>query len=461
MKQISHPPRAVDLMLVEDTPSLQMLYRTVLRKAGYPAVCASTGEDALEQFATHKPKVVLLDLMLPDRDGLSVMSDMLRQQPGTRVIVISANGAISNAVEATRRGAHDFLVKPLGDTRLVGAVASAMSDCRREAQRLTPVPTDLLTAGDGVFQGNSAAIVRVRAQVEAVAGSMAPVVIQGESGTGRFACAELIHASSPRARERLVTVNCRGVTPGHLWDELFGKGGDAPRTRGALARALGGSLLLLEPQDMPAEVQAGLLQVLREGQFPTGTGDDAQAFDFRLISVVQNDLFEAQRAGRMCEDLCYRLAVLSIDMPPLRDRIDDIGLLTEQYLKSVAQQEGKAFERLAPDVVPALAAREWRGNLRELTNVLRQAIVLNDGQELTGSMLPHAPAGKAQPAQPQDSTLPVLDALAGLTMAEIERKVIEAAIERHGGSIPQAARELDIAPSTIYRKRDVWDAQDR
>lgn len=461
MKQITHPPRQVDLMLVEDTPSLQMLYSTVLRKAGYPAVCASTGADALEQFAAYKPKVVLLDLMLPDRDGLSVMSDMLRQQPGTRIIVISANGAISNAVEATRRGAHDFLVKPLGDTRLVGAVASAMSDSRREAQRLTPVPADLLTAGDGVFVGNSAAIARVRAQVAAVAGSMAPVVIQGESGTGRFACAELIHATSPRARERLVTVNCRGAPPGHLWDELFGRGGNTPRTRGALARAQGGSLLLLEPQDMPMEVQAGLLQVLREGQFPASTGEEAQALDFRLISIVQNDLFKAQHAGRMCEDLSYRLAVLSIDMPPLCDRIDDISPLTEQYLKCVAQQEGKAFQRLAPDVVPALAAREWPGNLRELTNVLRQAIVLHDGPELCGSMLPTGIASTAATLSQQEPALPLLDALAGLTMAQIERRVIESTIERHGGSIPQAARELDIAPSTIYRKRDTWDAQDR
>ncbi len=459
MNNTSPPTDTHSLMLVEDTPSLQMLYRTVLRKAGYPAICATTGAEALAQFEEHRPQVVLLDLMLPDRDGLSVMSDILRLEPDTRIVVITADGAISKAVEATRRGAHDYLVKPLGDRRLVSAVATALNGARQASQVQTRLPADPLTLG--VFDGNSAAIERVRAQVAALAGSMANVVIQGEGGTGRCACAEQLHSNSPRARRPMVTVSCSGASSERLWKDLFGLDQTGPQARSALARAQGGSLVLYEPQDMPQDIQTAMLKVLSEGLLPPGPDGEQEVVDFRLISVTGHDLRSAPREDGFNAELSYRLAVLSIDMPPLRKRADDIPLLARTYMGHLARQEGKDFTQIAPDALAALTERDWPGNLRELTNVLRQAVVLHDGPELRAEMLPSALPGSApEPVQEEPVDDP-LDAFAGLTLAQMERQVIEAVIERHGGSVPQAARELDIAPSTIYRKRDAWEASER
>ncbi len=452
MTRQDQPVRLGDVLLVEDTPSLQMLYRTVLRKAGFPPLSAMTGAEALELFAENLPRVVLLDLMLPDTDGLSVMNEMLRQQPETRVIVISANGSISNAVEATRAGAHDFLVKPLGDLRLVSAVANAMGASKRRASQKPVLSRDLMTFGDRAFLGRSPAIRRVREQTSAIAGSLAPVFILGESGTGKCACAEMIHARSPRARGKMVLISCRGQPHAVLEQTLFGPEVAANgMVGGALARAHGSSLYLENPEALPLPLQDRLLALLDSGRITPVGGSAPQPLDIRLICSAPRD----PREENLRDDLFYRLFVIALHMPPLRARREDIPFLAQSLLGEVAQQERKRFTRLSQDALDALARQPWPGNLRELANVLRQAVVLNSGPILTRAMLePHL---RAAPDTDQPAPAPPEDALAGLTMAEIERRVIEAAIERHGGSVPQAARELDIAPSTIYRKRDSWD----
>lgn len=443
--------RTGDVLLVEDTPSLQMLYRTVLRRAGYPPLCANTGREALEHFAEHLPRVVLLDLMLPDTDGFSVMSAMLRQSPETRVIVISANGSISNAVEATRRGAHDFLVKPLGDLRLVSAVANALSANRRRAGRAPLANRDMMAVGDSVFLGRSPAIRRLHQQVDAVANSLSPAFILGESGTGKCACAEMIHARSPRAARKLVVLNCRGQVASDIETALFGKDvPDGPPVCGALAQAQGSTLYLENPQDLPLPLQERLLKILDTGEYTPISGGAAQPLDIRLICAAPRD----PRADGLSEDLFYQLFVVALHMPALRERRADIALLAQHLLGRIAQQERKDFTHLSEDALDMLARQTWPGNLRELANVLRQAVVLHRGPVLTAALLempPHSPPAPTCAAPPEEM-------LAGLTMADIERRVIEAAIARHGGSVPQAARELDIAPSTIYRKRDAWEA---
>lgn len=449
------PVRTGDLLLVEDTPSLQMLYRTILRKAGYPPICASTGAEAVELFTHHLPRVVLMDLMLPDTDGLTVMAAMLQMQPDTRVIVMSASGTVVNAVEATRRGAHDFLVKPLGDLRMVTAVAHALSLTSQIAARSLPVAQDLLRVTSSVFLGQSPAIKRVLQQVDAVAHSLAPVFLLGANGTGKCACAELIHSKSARADRKMVIVNCRGTEADEIEHTLFsGLGQDgAIQSRGALMQAQGSTLYLVNPHDMPLALQDRLLKIIGTGYLPASGDSAAQPFDNRLICASDTDPQQEVANGTLREELFYRLFVIPFHMPSLDDRSADIPVIAEHMLSQIAQQEGRSVLHLEADAIAALARQSWPGNLRQLANLLRQAVVLNAGPALTHAMIEPLLAAR-RPARPDDSRPE--NGLAGLTMAEIERRVIEACIARHDGSVPQAARELDLAPSTIYRKRDAW-----
>lgn len=451
------------LLLVEDTPSLQMLYATVLRKAGYKPMLAASGAEALTKFAEHRPRVVLLDLMLPDADGLMVMREMLEMQPETRIIVITANGSVTNAIDATREGAHDFLVKPLGDIRMIGAVASAFADLREEV-RLTVHDATRIDALDRAFMGRSDAMQDVHNRIDAVARSTAPVFILGESGTGKELCARALHLKSARAAQRFVTLNCSAADPEQLEIELFGQTGpksgrgqsQQQARAGAIARADGGTLFVQNIQDMSPELQAAFLRFKQRSSFAP-VGDTRQIkVDVRLICTASRDPTEDMRAGRLREDLYYRLFVIPITVPPLRERGTDIHLLAHHYLAQIAAEEGKAFDRFSPDVLDLFLTLPWPGNVRELINVLRHAVILHDGAVVTREMLPPSLANLPGPRQPA----PVdtgNDPFAGLTMAQIEERAITAAIARHGGSVPRAARELDIAPSTIYRKREQWD----
>ncbi len=447
------------LMLVEDTPSLQMLYRAVLNKAGFKPFCASTGEEAVRLFSARKPSVVLLDLGLPDRDGLSLLTEMLQAAPETRVIVITANGSVDKAVEATRKGAHDFLVKPLGDVRLVSTVANAMTEYRTmsDKQGRDPAHAQLCQS---TFIARSAPMREVQSIIAALARSSAPVFIRGASGTGKKACASIIHLRSARASRPFVAVDCALPDPHALEAALFGTGtSDGEAGASALHRVQGGTLFLRAPEMLPAELQTRLLCVLDAGVDPDQRSTRAP-LDFRVICASRNDPQQAMQAQQLRDDLYYRLYVLPLTLPPLDARGEDLPLLAEHFLQDIATQEAKSFSRIAPDAKARLQRHDWKGNLHELRNILRQAVVLHDGPELTAAMLsalPDAPAASPHtPPAPPD-----LDhALSGKTLAEIEAFAIRAAIARHGGSIPRAAQELDIAPSTIYRRRNDWSDQD-
>lgn len=443
------------LMLVEDTPSLMMLYSLVLRKAGFPPICAETGADALAKFEQHKPGVVLLDLLLPDIDGMTLLRKMLAAAPRTRIIVITADGSINKAIEATRQGAHDFLVKPLGDQRLVGTVASALKEYGAMHDSLAK---GAATAELNPFfrLGTTAPTLRLREQIAAVARSNAPVFLLGERGSGKKTVARMIHQDSVRAKGPFITLNCAAFDPDDLEAELFGAPGPEPGgRRGAFQAATGGTLLIENPRDMPRSVQDRLYSILQTGMYaPSETGPPS-ALDLRLMCSARTHPNEDMRAGRLSEDLYYRLFVLPLVVPPLRERSADIVPFATHLLGTIAKEEGKRFSMISPCAAAALSTRSWKGNLRELMNALRHAVVLHDGPKLTEQMLPaEISASDATPTVQRNATLEEM--MAGMTMGEIERRAMRAAIARHDGSIPRAARELDIAPSTIYRKRDGW-----
>ena len=453
------PPKRPAVLLVEDTPSLQMLYRMVLTKVGCPPVCAASGAEALSKFEKHRPGVVLLDLMLPDMDGMTLLHQMLTLAPRTRIVVITANASIDKAIEATRKGAHDFLVKPLGDQRLVSTVTNALNVFTAQNRTSTAPQGSLLDLSPYFRHAKSEPMQRLCSQIAAVARSMAPVFILGEQGSGKKTVARMVHAESPRAARPFVTVNCALHDPPSLEAELFGRAKHVGPEQGAIFGANGGTLLIENPQDMPLHLQTWLLSILQNGIDSRSDAPPPEPIDLRLVCSARTHPGDAVRTGTLSADLYYHMFVIPLQVPALRDRGDDIIPFARNLVTLISRQEGKRFTGISAAAAAHLAQLPWPGNLRELINVLRHAVVLHDGPELTQQMLPEGLVAAATDATriPSDtSALTLEDAMAGLSMAEIEERAVRAAIARHDGSIPRAARELDIAPSTIYRKRDVW-----
>ncbi|HSF65289.1 MAG TPA: sigma-54 dependent transcriptional regulator, partial [Paracoccaceae bacterium] len=323
------------ILLVEDTLSLQMVYRSVLIAAGHTVRVAATAAEGLAQFRAVSPRIVLLDLMLPDRDGLDLMADMLRERPGTRVIVITANGSIGKAVEAMRAGAHDFLVKPFDEQRFLAAIDNAAP--RAPAER-PPAP--------GGFIGSSAPMARVLATIRSVAPSMATVFITGESGTGKELCALAVHQMSARATGPFIALNCGAIPADLLESEVFGhmKGsftGAISDKPGAAAAADGGTLFLDEVCEMLPALQTKLLRFLQTSTVQPVGATRPRKVNVRIVCATNRDPMEAVRRGQFREDLYYRLFVVPIHMPPLRDRDGDAVEIAEAALAHFAAEEGR------------------------------------------------------------------------------------------------------------------------
>ena len=453
-----------ELLLVEDTPSLQMVYRAVLHGAGHRVRTAATADEGLSAFREMRPPVVLLDLMLPDRDGLDLMRDMLALRPDAAVIVITANGSINKAVEAMRAGAHEFLVKPFDETRFLHAIDNALAS-------VAPEPVAAVTTDDappGEFIGTSPAMLRVYAQIRSVARSMATVFITGESGTGKELCAQAVHELSNRATGPFIPLNCGAIPSELLESEVFGhlKGsftGAISDKIGAAAAADGGTLFLDEICELDLNLQTKLLRFLQTSTIQPVGATRPRKVNVRIVCATNRDPMDAVRRGQFREDLYYRLHVIPIRMPPLRDRGGDILAIARAALARFAAEEGRAFQALEPAVEAQFLRLSWPGNVRQLLNVIRNVVVMNEGERVTLPMLPidlHHEIERAQAAPsapvPADRPHVTLDGLIGRPLAEIERMVIEETIARHGGSVPKAARVLEVAPSTLYRKIEGW-----
>ncbi|MFN6977716.1 MAG: sigma-54-dependent transcriptional regulator [Gemmobacter sp.] len=454
------------LLLIEDTASLQLVYRSVLETAGHRVSIAGNAAQGLTVWRAEAPSVVLLDLMLPDRDGLSVMREMLDERPGARVVVITSNGSISKAVEAMRAGAHDFLVKPFDERRFLGAVENALR-AGGAAAAAPPRAPRRTGAVIGAFVGTSAPMQAVYDKIVSVARSMATVFITGESGTGKEIAAQAIHDLSPRARGPFIALNCGAIPPDLLESEVFGhvRGsftGAVADKPGAAAAADGGTLFLDEVCEMDLALQPKLLRFLQTSAVTPVGATRPRKVDVRIVCATNRDPLEAVRRGAFREDLYYRLFVVPIHMPPLRVRGDDVIAIAQGALLRFAAEERRAFTALDPAVEDLFRALPWPGNVRQVLNVIRNVVVLNDGPVVTLDMLPpdlgQGASPALRPALPDSAPPPgALDTLiAGRTLAEIEQMVIEAAVARADGSLPQAARALGVAASTLYRKREAW-----
>jgi DNA-binding NtrC family response regulator len=466
--------RPAPLLLVEDTQSLQVLYRSVLVRAGHEVASATTASDALRLFAQSEINIVLLDLVLPDRDGLSLMKDMLDLRPDTAVIVMTAHGSVGRAVEAMRAGAHEFLVKPFDEARLLSAVAnvpgSPIASAPRRAARAQTASADAPDSltGSG-FIGSSEVMERLHQKISSVARSMATVFITGESGTGKELCALAVHAASPRATGPFIALNCGAIPQDLLESEVFGhmKGsftGAISDKPGAAAAADGGTLFLDEICEMAPALQTKLLRFLQTSTVVPVGATRPRKVNVRIICATNRDPLDAVRRGEFREDLYYRLFVVPLHMPPLRDRGEDVLEIAETALARFSREEGKPFDGLDAPVRALFRALPWPGNVRQVLNVIRNIVVLNEGGLVTLDMLPDTLDRQIDPAPPRGiAPLPApsalsLDDLIGRPLAEIERAVIEATLARHGGSVPRAARVLELSPSTLYRKIEGWKA---
>lgn len=469
------------VLLVEDTPSLSLVYETVLKKAGYPVTTAFTAAEAMEAHKAANGQVVLLDLMLPDGDGLDVLKEMTRDDPLGKRIVITANGSINRAVEAMRGGAFDFLVKPFDERRLVAAVNNARAAIRIEAAK--PRARPATRADENAYQGfigGSEPMRRIYEMIEGIGRSTATVFITGESGTGKEVAAQAIHEVSSRVDGPFLPLNCGAIPKDLLESEVFGhlKGsftGALADKPGAAAVADGGTLFLDEICEMDLALQTKLLRFLQTSLITPVGATTPRKVDVRIVCATNRDPADEVRAGRFREDLFYRLHVVPIHLPPLRERGDDVIQIAENFLIKFSQEEGKAFQRLGDEATRLFRSMRWPGNVRQLQNVIRNIVVLNDGAEVALNMLPQglreseAIAAPPQPMQATSAPISMHDhakghanlaarvaPLVGETLADVERTFIEATIEEFRGSIPRAARALDLSPSTLYRKREAW-----
>ena len=454
------------LLLIEDTPSLQMVYESVLRNAGYDVQTEETAAGGLDKFLKLKPNVVLLDLLLPDRDGLELMKDCLAANPATRFIVITANGSINRAVEAMRAGAYEFLLKPFNEQRFLFAIENALAEAGR--QNTEKAPSRNLEPING-FIGTSETMKKVYANIRTVASSMATVFISGESGTGKEICAQAIHSLSDRASGPFVPLNCGAIPSDLLESEVFGhlRGsftGAIADKPGAAAAADGGTLFLDEICEMDLNLQTKLLRFLQTSMINPVGSVRARKVNVRIVCATNRDPLEQVQRGEFRKDLYYRLHVVPIHLPPLRERDDDVIEIADDALHKFSKEENRVFESFSEEVKMLFRRMVWPGNVRQLLNVIRNVVVLNDAKTVTRSMLPadiHHELELMTPAnavsEQTDNPQVVVDGLIGKTLGEIEYLVIKETLAQHGGSIPKAARVLDVSPSTLYRKIANWE----
>jgi DNA-binding NtrC family response regulator len=455
------------LLLVEDTPSIMRLYHEVLKKLDVELLTAENGARALEILDDTIPEIVLLDVELPDINGIDILRRIRARNLPSAVIVVTAHGSVKVAVEAMREGAYDFIIKPFPPDRLIVTVRNALE--RRQLQTLAAANE---IVKEGRFYGLIGASLPMRAVyhvIESAASSRATVFISGESGTGKELCAQAIHQLSPRRDGPFVAVNCGAIPRELMESEMFGhvKGaftGAIGNRDGAITRARGGTVFLDEICEMDLSLQVKVLRVIQSGEFQKVGGSDTEHADVRYVCATNRDPWGEVQAGRFREDLYYRLHVVPCAMPPLRERDDDVLLIARHFLTLYAQEEGKEFADFDEAAVRALCRYPWPGNIRELQNVLRNAVLFNQGRVVTEAMLSRldAHAAPRQPAIAALAPMPRNSPASGGAVKPlwlVEKEAIEEAIALSGGNVPRAAALLEINPSTIYRRKAEWEKE--
>ena len=443
-------------LVVDDERNMRLLLAELLTSEGYAVVEAGDGRTALAALAAEPPPdLVLLDLKLPDASGLDLLEHAMAARPALPVVVLTAHGTIDAAVGAMRRGAFDFLVKPVDVSRMRELVRRVRGSGElTDRARLTGPRVDGAGADGPAIVGAARGLRDVLATIHKVAATDASVLISGESGTGKELIARALHSNSHRKGGPFVSINCAALPETLLESELFGfeKGsftGAHARKLGTFELAAGGTLFLDEIGDMAPALQAKILRALQERKITRIGGDRELDVDVRLISATHHDLPAAIAAGRFRGDLYYRLNVIAVHLPPLRERRDDIPELVRHFAEKSAARHGRAFAGFSEAAIEALREHAWPGNIRELENAVEKGTLLGE-DVMVASLGPATPSSvrRAAPATAVSSGASTLkDAV-----ASAERQAIVDALAAAGGNKRQAARLLDVSYKTLFNK---------
>jgi NtrC-family two-component system response regulator AlgB len=439
----------VRVLVIDDEESIRKMLRVCLEGAGYRVTLAPNGEAGVAAAKRAPPDVALVDLRLGGMDGIAVTRALAQEVPSAVVIIMTAYATIDNAVDAMRAGAADYLPKPFTPVQVLHAVGKAV-----EAAGLRAELAELKSATSrGVrvrFESRCEALREALTIAMRVAATDATVLLLGETGTGKGVLARQIHALSPRADRPFVTVNCAVVSPTLIENELFGHargaftGADSARV-GHVEAAGNGTLFLDEVGDLPREAQGKLLRLLEEHEYVRVGDTEPRRSDARVIAATHHDLKAAVAAGAFREDLFYRLNVVTVRMPSLRERREDVAELAQSMLTDLSAQHRRHAMTLDAAATSALTAYAWPGNLRELVNVLERAVILAGGNVITPDLLPEelrAVAPARGESAPEDESLEAA-----------ERRHVAAVLARHP-TLDSAAKALGVDPSTLYRKRE-------
>ena len=440
------------LLVADDDPAVRQSLERTLTREGYRVLLASDGQAALERLQGGGIDLVLSDLKMPGLTGLELLRAAKIVAPEVDVIMLTAFDTVEEAVKAMKEGASDFLTKPFQRAQLIRVIRQALErraliEQNRALQRRLD---DLLRQGNII--GASPAFRRMMTLVDQVASSSATVLIQGESGTGKELVAGAIHERSPRRNGPFVAVNCAALPETLLESELFGyeKGaftGAAGRKEGRFELADGGTLFLDEVADLSPVTQPKILRVLQEGEFERVGGTKTLRVDVRIVAATNQDLAALVREKRFRDDLYYRLNVITITAPPLRERREDVRVLAEHFLRVYAAKNNRRLEEgLSEEALRRLEAHPWPGNVRELENVIERAVVLARGSRVEVTDLPESVAG-ATPLPEGTITFKI-----GTTLAEIEQLVLDSTLRATKGNKTLTAKILGIDPKTVFRK---------
>jgi len=442
----------LDILLVDDEPSIRLVVGDTLRDAGHRVVLAADGGEALSLVSSRGFDVVVTDIRLPKADGMTIFRRVKQERPQTDVILITAHGAVSDAVEALKEGAFDYLTKPFDPDELALRIGR-IADRRRLERDLEEARAVLGARGHATdIVGRSPSMLRLLERIEMIAASDAPVLITGESGTGKELVARALHERSPRRKKAFVAVNCAAFPETLIEAELFGheRGaftGAVKRRDGRFKAADGGTLLLDEVAEIPLPAQAKLLRVLQQGMVePLGTNDSVPV-DVRVISATHRSLKEWIGEGRFREDLYYRVNVLDISIPPLRERRGDLPLLLEHFLRQHTPA-GQPIPRISPRAWAALSEYAFPGNVRELSHAIEHAIVLSRGREIDLDHLPRDIGGSARYAQRDEASIRPLT----VAMKEFEREYLVRTLALARNNRTRAADVLGISRKTLWEK---------
>ena len=454
-------------LVVDDEPDSAETMAMLIASEGFTVATAGSLRDARRQLALQEPDIVLLDLMLPDGNGMELLNEA-KGMSNTDVVLMTGQASLDTSIQALRLGAADYLVKPMSLKQLKGVLSRVTKPSVLKAESSDLLATLESEGHFGALWGRAAPMRRVYDQVARVAGTAVTVFITGESGTGKEVVARTVHDLSRRRGKPFLAVNCGAISPHLIESEIFGheKGsftGADRQHQGFFERASGGTLFLDEITEMPLDLQVKLLRVLETGTFMRVGSTQTLETDVRMIAATNRSPLQAVASGKLREDLLYRLNVFPIHLPALRQRSEDVPLLAEHFVQQISEREGMA-KRFSPQALQRLARYEWPGNVRELRNVVYRSYVMALDSVIDDECLPQSPDGEVSGASIPTSPIvveggaPAITVWVGTPLAEIERQVTLATLEYLGRHKEKTAATLGISLKTLYNRLKEYQA---